>query len=821
LKLKGFVLLLLTAAPFPVLGYHPGAKKTRKSTFSAIKKILIYMQGRTERRNGMNTYKLGLDSKMEISSRANWEGTSGHFFASSMRLYFVFFIVSGFCGLVYEVVWLRLAMASFGVTTALAAIVIAMFMAGLGLGSWGAGVLMGRIRSSNARFGLRLYSLAELLVGISSTAVPYELKLGRLLLQNMGTLAAWQSSRYYLLVGVWVAVTLVPWCTCMGATFPLLMAVIRQTAPRESSRSFSYLYVANVIGALLGTIASAYVLIEVLGFRTTLHATGVLNAILALSAFGMSVVSRFSPSREDRISEPAPSRRLYGLSDGLILCMLFTTGLVSMGMEVVWIRQFTPYLGNVVYAFAGILSAYLLATVVGSRYYRSWARQHEAGDSVPAWSFLALFAMVPLVAADPLLHARVGGTELGVLRLCAIVLFCAQAGFLTPLLVDSWSSGDPQRAGTAYAVNVVGSIIGPLVVGFWLLPDLGERRSVLALSAPLFGIAALTALRKQSNLTARSNSRLNAKLSLAVAAIVAVPLYSVSHDYETRYRERQVRRDYTATVIATGKGFDRQLVVNGFSMTVLTPITKYMAHLPLAFHSGPARNGLVICFGMGTTFRSMLSWGIPTTAVDLVPSVPAMFGYYHSDAPKLLSYPLARVVVDDGRRFLDGSTESYDVIVTDPPPPPAAPGSSLLYSREFYDVVKKHLRKAGILQVWYPRADGDSATAAAVAKALRESFPYVRAFSSLSQYGIYFLASMDPLPVPASSILAARLPAAAASDFVEWGPESSAQAQFDRVLSQELTMDEIVAGDARAPAIQDDQPINEYYLLRKWFHYYR
>ena len=49
--------------------------------------------------------------------------------------------------------------------------------------------------------------------------------------------------------------------------------------------------------------------------------------------------------------------------------------------------------------------------------------------------------------------------------------------------------------------------------------------------------------------------------------------------------------------------------MNGIGMTGLNPITKYMAHLPLASMSRPPQDGLVICFGMGTTFRSMLSLG--------------------------------------------------------------------------------------------------------------------------------------------------------------------------------------------------------------------
>jgi hypothetical protein len=137
---------------------------------------------------------------------------------------------------------------------------------------------------------------------------------------------------------------------------------------------------------------------------------------------------------------------------------------------------------------------------------------HKLSESIPAWSLLALFAIVPVVAADPLLPLRIGGAELGGLRLSAIVLFCALAGFLTPLLVDSWSGGDPGRAGTAYAVNIVGSIVGPLIAGFLLLPRLGERRSLAVLALPLFAIAAFTGFRKHDSAEDRPKPRLNPKI---------------------------------------------------------------------------------------------------------------------------------------------------------------------------------------------------------------------------------------------------------------------------------------------------------------------
>ena len=737
-----------------------------------------------------------------------------------LRWFFFFFVISGFCSLVYEIVWLRLSMASFGVTTAMVSIVLSMFMAGLGLGSWLAGVAVRRLPGRTASTALRLYSLAELLAGVSALLVPYQLRLGHVLLQRMTAVAAWNSSRYYLLSGIWVAATLVPWCACMGATFPLLMSVIERMPGAESKRSFSYLYVANVLGALLGTIISAFFLIELVGFQGTLHIAGTLNAALAASAFIISSAALpYLPTQRNRGCAP---KSLYGLPGKSIPWILFTTGFVSMGMEVIWIRQFTLYLGNVVYAFAGILAVYLLATFWGSQDYRSWVRSHKLEESTSSWALLALAAVVPLVAADPLIPIRIGSLELGGVRLSSIVLFCALAGFLTPLLVDSWSSGDPERAGRAYAANVLGSLLGPLVAGFWLLPWLGERWSLVVLSIPLFGLGALTAVRDLFTEPVQLRSRARKALKYGVIALLSVLVITISHDYEKKYPSAWVRRDYTATVIAEGTGWDKNLLVNGLSMTRLNPITKYIAHLPLAFMRRPPRNGLVVCFGMGTTFRSMVSWGIPTTAVDLVPSVPPMFGYFHLDASRVLNSPSAHIVVDDGRRFLDASSQSYDVIVVDPPPPPEAPGSSLLYSREFYEVVKKHLQADGILETWYPEKDGDAATRSSIAKALISSFPYVRAFESFDgDYGIHFLASTRPLPTVSASILAARLPPAAAADFIEWGPEFNTERQFNKVLSQERSIEAMIAQEPRAPALEDNQPINEYYALRSWFHYYR
>jgi hypothetical protein len=208
----------------------------------------------------------------------------------------------------------------------------------------------------------------------------------------------------------------------------------------------------------------------------------------------------------------------------------------------------------------------------------------------------------------------------------------------------------------------------------------------------------------------------------------------------------------------------------------------------------------------------MLSWGIDSTAVELVPSVVAVFPYFYPNEEGLLRSPQSHIVIDDGRFYLERAAKEFDVIVLDPPPPVQAAASSLLYSKEFYAVAREHLRPGGILQQWYPGSP-DSAIVASIAKALRESFPYVRAFGPV-EGGYHFLASMSPLPARSAADLASRLPASAAADLIEWGPAANADGEFARVLKQEVSLDSLIAPVAAIPALDDDRPVNEYFLLR-------
>lgn len=717
-----------------------------------------------------------------------------------MVWYFLFFFVSGFCSVLCELIWLRLSMAQFGVTTALTSIVLSVFMAGLGVGSWLAGALVQRYGERIRFSALRLYAVLEFMIGVSALVVPAELIWGHRLLEALADRAAVSSAAYYVLSGLWLSLTMVPWCACMGATIPVAMFAIRKSQQKSDGRSFSFLYLANVLGAMLGSFLPL-LLIEPYGFHKTLHIGAALNVAIAVSAFLVSLKSSQDQPHTPIPATTNPSSRLANApvdNRRSILLLLFTTGLATMGMELIWIRLFTPYIGPVVYSFGMILVAYLLATFMGSRIYRRWSRKHSRESRV-TWISLALLGILPLLTAD----TRVP-LNLVVRVFLGVMPFAAMIGFLTPMLVDRWSGGDPDRAGRAYAVNVIGCIVGPLVAGFLLLPLVGERWSVLLLSLPWFAMA--LPIPRASGV--RSFSRVTAY----VIVVLAFSIFLATQNFENQFPSRKVRRDSTATVIAYGEGMQRRLLVNGMGMTSLTPITKMMAHLTLASLDHTPRSALVICFGMGTTFRSVVSWNISGTAVELVPSVPKLFSYYHADAATVLSSSQAHVVIDDGRRFLERSPAKYDAIILDPPPPVQTAGSSLLYSQDFYTVAKTRLQSGGILQQWLPEAD--DATQAAVARSIKNSFPYIRVFQGMDGWGWHFLASDRPIPVRSAAELVARMPESAIEDMMEWGPAKSPEAEMQLLLAHESSTDEIIALSPQTAPLTDDRPINEYFLLR-------
>ncbi|MGC9940980.1 MAG: fused MFS/spermidine synthase [Verrucomicrobiota bacterium] len=724
------------------------------------------------------------------------------------RVLFVLFFFSGFSSLVYQVVWTRMAFASFGIITPVLSVVLSIFMLGLALGSWAGGRYITPLTRRTGLSAACFYAGAESLIGLGAFAVPRLFAISERILLPTGQM---DSAGYLFFSALALAVSIFPWCICMGTTLPFMMAFIREQ-DRANTGSFSFLYVANVLGAMTGTFYTAVVLVEQLGFHHTLWIAAASNFIIAF----ISGCLAWEQQRERAIlpessSDAETIEPLDTAHKRFNLVILFSTGFIAMAMEVIWSRAFAVTLKTEVYSFASIVFTYLGATCVGSIIYR-WARHRNRGLSKSTlFPLLAIAALLPVLTNDPrFVVEQFWSPQIdfrgAFILLFSICPFCGLLGYLTPSLIDEASAGQPRSAGRVYAINVLGCILGPLAGCYLLLPLISERGALILLGIP-FIVFWLMVCKFQVKA---------GRISFGLALLVILTWCACfSEDFEDwLFKHAQnvvIRRDYAASVASVEYDGRKHLVVNGFGMTTLTPITKFIAHLPLAYHQGKAESMLVICFGMGTTYRSALSWGIDTTVVELVPSVTKAFAFYHEDAGKFLNDPNGHIIIDDGRRYLNRCARKYDVIVVDPPPPVEAAGSSLLFSRQFYELAKQHLNTNGIVQMWFPGSD--ILTTQAVLRSIAESFPYVRCFPSVEGWGLHFLGSMEPIPELDAKQLVTRMPIAAQQDMLEWADTKDAVAYFNRVTGHEYSISGSLNSD---PTIQvtDDQPYNEYYLLR-------
>jgi predicted membrane-bound spermidine synthase len=176
-----------------------------------------------------------------------------------------------------------------------------------------------------------------------------------------------------------------------------------------------------------------------------------------------------------------------------------------------------------------------------------------------------------------------------------------------------------------------------------------------------------------------------------------------------------------------------------------------------------------------------------------------------------LKNPKGRIVVDDGRRFLNRTDQKFDIITTDPPPPLQAAGSSLLYSTEFLGAVKAHLKPHGIAQIWLP--GGDQMSDVAIMRSIYSSFPYVRSFPSVERGGVHLLCSMEPMAQRTPEELVARMPASAQRDLTEWIDNTNSVPYLGIVVNGELPTEKLLIPDPDI-RVTDDKPYNEYFMLR-------
>jgi spermidine synthase len=727
------------------------------------------------------------------------------------------FVASGAAGLMYQVVWSRELVLVFGNTTEAIGTIVTAFMAGLGLGG-----LVGGLIAPRLRHPLRAYGAVELAIAACALLVPVGFTLIEGAYASAYDTASPGELTLFRLALTLAAVT--PVTFLMGLTLPLLTRHM-VTSMRAAGSRMGRLYAANTFGAMLGTLASGFVLIELLGLSTTAHVAVGLNVLAGIVALVVS-------TRCDATSGAAPvsegaERELSALRQGLrvpLYVATFVSGFVALALEVLWTRMLAEGTGSRIYTFVVILAVYLLGIAIGGAAYR-WA-SHPRRDTLETLALMFLGIALTAVLTVPLVTWLL--PTVNVARAVLLLPATISMGYAFPLsarLLTRDPAHSSRSIGLLYAWNTLGSLLGSLAAAFVLAGTLGTNASVVVLGAADAAVALMLLVVGVGSLRG-----LPARLSVPAGAAILVAALLVapgSPFLETATQHRlaagtapfQHTEDRISTVDALGgPPSERRLYVTGTAMTALSVDTKLMAYIPKVVRPN-AQYFLDICFGMGTTFRSALGLGMHTDAVDLSPSVPSQMPTFYPDAESYLHSPLARIITADGRNYVRLTAAKYDLISVDPPPPIESAGTVVLYTREFYADAHQRLRPGGLMLQWlYFGIDLEQFREHL--RTFRSAFPHVLVLMSPRHGGVYMLGSDAPITWNDETVARfmetpqATRDISGAPDY-QYLPTKSWPAILDSMRwLADGDVDRFV-GDV--PMITDDHPLTEYYMLHQLF----
>jgi spermidine synthase len=742
------------------------------------------------------------------------------------------FVLSGAAGLIYEIVWSRQLVLVFGNTTQAVSAILTGFFGGMAIGATIGGRIADRVRSP-----LRLYGALEIALVVVVLVTP--LTFGLINDAYRGIYPALEGTPFLALARLVLAVlALAPATIMMGATFP---ALVRHFARSSAlSQAFGRLYFANTLGAVAGTLLAGLVLIELYGLSGALRIGAVCSAIAGIVALWLARADRSSAAVADAATAnatastprpelaprtaPPPARIVW-----LPLVVAFISGLTSLGYQVTWTRLLASGTGGLTYVFTVILALFLIGIAIGAAVFT--VVRPRIKDPVRLLSFSQIAVAVLSVAglilvisqprvldpARPLFSIGVlfGAAVLTVLPVTIVLGIAFPTA--SELLPDERRTAGSE-SGLLLGVNTTGAILGSLVIPFVLMPTIGSPAIVVLLALTNAALGVGLALRARPR-------RIGMATAGIVVAVLVVVLATrpglVVQPNEARIAERGAilfdsREDEIASVQAGQDRATPELWVGGTSMTLLTVDAKLMPILPLIARPDSER-ALVVAFGMGTAFRSALIAGLRTDSVELVPSVPKMFGYYYDDADEVLQDPDGRVIIADGRNHLELVDERFDIILTDPPPPIQSSGVSVISSLEYYEAGRDHLTDGGVMMQWTPYGTTESDLKEHI-RTFASVFPHVIAVRGSGGYGFYMLGSAQPLSLDAGVATAVLERPGVLEDISSAfdSPESTVDGWLAEIDRQTwLVEDEVRTYAGSGPMITDDQPRPEYFLLRE------
>lgn len=697
----------------------------------------------------------------------------------------LFMLLSGFCSLAYQVVWLREFRLVFGGSTLAASAVLAVFMGALGLGSW----VLGRKADQTPRPG-RFYAIIEALIGLSVIISPLLLVLGQKLYYTTGGIQSlgWLAVALQILITIIVIAT--P-CFLMGGTLPTAIRLV-QTDQDEARRSSALMYGMNIAGAMTGAFIVNFYWLEALGNTKSLIVAAGINLLLAAAAIATLAMHQSATATPSPITKHKDEPGTWPL-----YLVTFVSGFTFFVLELLWFRSSIPLLGGSVYNFGLILVVVLIGMSSGGLLYSLLIKYTK-----PSYSLLAIVsALLALAMAAPYIWGD------NFVRLCKVLqagylgyplqdklwVWFIIAGFIAlpasmmagiqfPLilsLVGTGKDGVGQQTGRVYAFNTSGAVIGAILGGFVLIPELSINHAWLLMVASTLAVSTILAVAsirqppKLGALAALCISGITVLLTLDSTGLTSYWLQNPIGFGRTSFKQHQTftdieaeKRNLKQSMIYEYDGRecsgslslnnDLALLNNGKSdgTAINDAASQVMCSLlPALLHHSEPKNACVIGLGTGMS-AGWLAEVNSIESVDVFELEPHLIQCASRYAPftfDVTNRPEVNIILGDARESLLAlKNKKYDIIVSEPSNPQRA-GVANLYTQEYYQTVSAKMNADGVFSQWLQSYEIKLESVHLILATLRSVFPQVCMYQTMGS-DIVFICYKERKALPARAI---------------------------------------------------------------------
>jgi len=646
------------------------------------------------------------------------------------------FFLSGASALIFESLWFRLAGLSLGNSVWSASLVLAAFMGGLALGNG----LVARLHR-RVLHPVRLYAALEFAIGIGGIAVLLLLpRLPNLLGPALGSLTDMPVLLNAVRLTIAFGILLAP-AIAMGATLPVLAQALSRQEPNFGA-NIGWLYGWNTLGAMLGAVSTELFLVPAFGILNSGLFALVFNLIAALIALRFSQTHETAPMPRPRMPDVP---QVISVRGRRYVAVAFLSGALMLALEVVWFRFLLLTLDGTSLIFAVMLAVVLAGIAVGGL---AAAHLFQRDDRAYRWLRHVAAASAALVVLTywgydlfSVYRDLQDTTTLAFICFATFLMFpvAALSGIAFTMVnraVKDDFGSSARTAGIATFCNTIGAMLGSLGAGFILLPMVGMESSLFLIAATYCLVAFVVPLEDQTSWPTILWGR--GVVAAAVACLILFPFGLMQKTYFgaqiawlpshtlVAMREGLVEtiRYYRRDIFGEPKYY--RLVTNGHSMSGTSTASKrYMklyVYLPLALKAD-TRDALLISFGVGATAKALTdSRGLQNIdIVDISEDILEMSRIVYPGDDNPLRDERVRVYVEDGRFFLNSTSNRYDLITSEPPPPKIA-GVVNLYSQEYFKLIRKQLNPGGFASYWLPVQQLEPIETLAIIKAFCNSF---------------------------------------------------------------------------------------------------